>query len=307
MSLKIRILLSCVLAFAGMSIAAEAQQRSANETAESRRASITLRCTYWSRPTTPDGKETQLFIKTSPREYKTFYISEMAFSSAYEYSGPVPIPIFRKATEEEILKRAEEGIKKPDREYIQISSIDTKGLRDVGVLLTGALGGNSIAFDLSEKSFPNGALRIVNMTGMPLIGRTMVPEDLKTAETFNLSASTPIFTTKGVSERTIKDIMLAIADPNSARGPRVVFASSAAFFPGTRAILFVAKSKNPPAPGKPPRTEVRQITVYPLPPKPKEDETEGNSAQNGNKRRVNTGNGKAEKSAKPDKPKPRRV
>lgn len=265
----ITLLAACFLAFAGTAVVSEAQQRLSSEEAD--HANVVLRCSYASPDTGKQNKEA-LFYKVG-RDYKPFFITVMAFVRAYDYSGPLPFVLYRKATEQEMIQRKEQGVRGADLEYVPYTKISIpSGLNDVGVLIPGTLlGSKPIVFDFNEKRFPVGSMMVLNMTKTP-IQFGLAPK-AKKGETPTMAPQVvelPVggrWITKSVKSRTILNIRAAVPASGEASGWKVIYSNSAMFRETTRSVLFVLPSEKVGEDGTP-RLEFRQASVVPKPPPP---------------------------------------
>lgn len=288
----------CVLALAGLPTLANAQQRGrlANSDVSSHTA-VVVRCSYWTQP--GQTRKTQPLYYLNGRDYEPFFIADMAFVRAYEYRGPTPIPLYRKATEAEIAQRKAEGVSKSELEYIPIASIPTKGFRDIGVLIPGDVtASNPVVFDFSESTFPLGSMMVLNMCPTPIQFGLAVPKN-KPQTLPPQAAQLPQggrWITKAVKERTALDIRAAVPEGASWK---TVFSSAGVFHPGRRSVLFVMESAKKRSDGLP-ALEFRQASVAPKPIAPAPDADDG-------KKGSRSKDGKKSKSDKPARPKPRRV
>lgn len=262
---------ACVLAFTGTVAVANAQQRLSSE--ESERVTVVLRCSYAS---PESSKNTEpLFYKVG-REYKPFSITVMAFVRAYEYRGPLPFVLYRKASEQEVLQRKEQGVRGADLEYIPYTQINIPaGLRDVGILIPGSLKGSKpVVFDFNETLFPVGSMMVINMTKTPiqfgLAQKVKKDEPATMAPQVAELPSGGRWITKPVKTRTILNIRAAVPDKSQASGWKTVYANSGTFREMTRSVLFVVPSQKLGDDGTP-RLDFRQANVVPKPP-PKEDD-----------------------------------
>lgn len=198
---------------------------------------VILRCAYWQRPADKDAPK--LFIK-SGHEYRILPVLEMAFQYSIDYRGPVPIPVYRKATEAEIAERQAAGIKKADLEYIPIFSINPRGMKDIGVvLLPGRLENKAekdvLVFDWSEKTFPYGSIRIANFCKRRLMGM-LKPQGEPQGETFALAPG-KFFTSRPMNEPDrIYELQLAALVNKE---PKMIYSSAARFYGNARVIIFI--------------------------------------------------------------------
>lgn len=293
---KIPFFVACLLAFAGTPVISEAQQRLSSE--ESEHATVVLRCSYAS---PESAKNTEALFYKVGREYKPFFITVMAFVRAYEYRGPLPFVLYRKASEQEIMQRREQGIRGEELEYIPYAKINIPaGLRDVGVLIPGNLQtAKPIVFDFNEKLFPIGSMMVLNMTKTPIQFGLASPKG-KTASVPPQAVELPVggrWITNPVKSRTVLNIRAAVPAPGEASGWKVIYSNSGTFREMTRSVLFVMPSQKVGDDGTP-RIEFRQANVVPKPPPPPKE------AENGKKTRGNQrGNDKKEEK----KPRRRRV
>lgn len=279
---------ACLLAFAGTAVVSEAQQRSNTE--ESERVSVVLRCAYVS----PDSaKNTEALFYKVGRDYKPFFISVMAFVRAYEYRGPLPFVLYRKASEQEMQQRKEQGVRGADLEYIPYAKINIPaGLQDVGVLIPGTLlGTKPIIFNFDEKRFPLGSMMVLNMTKTPIqFGLAPKAKKGETAPMPPQIAELPSggeWITKPVKSRTVMNIRAAVPAKDEPNGWKVVYASSGTFREMTRSVLFIMPSQKVGSDGTI-RLDFRQANVVPKPPPPPKDD-------DGKKARGKKGEKKSEK------------
>lgn len=295
---RISLLAFCVLAFVGLPSFANAQQRGRLSNAdESSRSTVVVRCSYWTQP--GQTRKAQVLYYLNGRDYEPFFIADMAFVRAYEYRGPTPIPLYRKATEAEIAQRRAEGVSKSELEYIEVAKIPTKGLRDIGVLIPGELTSSKpVVLDFSESRFPLGSMMVLNMCPTPIQFGLAVPKNKPQTLPPQAVQLSPggLWTTKAVKERTALDIRAAV--PEGA-GWKTVFSSAGVFHPGRRSVLFVMESARKRSDGLP-ALEFRQASVAPKPIAPVPEADDG-------KKGSRTKGGKNPKSDKPARPKPRRV
>lgn len=263
---------ACMLAFAGTAVVSEAQQRSRTASADvERHASIILRCTYWTQAGQADKEA--LFYKDG-REFKPFIVTEMAFVRAYDYRGPLPFVLYRKATEQEMLKRKEEGVRGTELEYVPHAKINIPaGMRDVGVLIPGNIQtAKPVVFDFSADAFPMGSMMILNMTRTPVNFGLAAPKG-KTASVPPQSAQLPVagrWVTKPVKSRTVLNVRAAVPSSEEASGWKMAYASSAIFRETTRSVLFVLPGEL--ADDGTPRLQFRQANVVSAPPPPPKTE-----------------------------------
>lgn len=192
---------------------------------------ITLCVAYW---TQPAGEAPRFFIK-SGRDYKFLSIYEMSFGMPLTYHGRLPIPVFRKATEQEIVARkANPEIKKGDIEYIQAFSIDVpKGMSNIGVILTpGDLTKTKpIIFNLKDTDFPNGSTRIINLSRVPLAMQFGAERFLLQPGINRAYRTKPLETPREVIE-----FKIALNEGNEWK---VAYSSAAVFRNTLRYILFI--------------------------------------------------------------------
>ena len=232
-------------------------------------AQVVFRCAFWETPKNP-GK----YFVLEDRKYKYLNILEMAFAREYVYRGPLPIPVFRKATEAEIEQRKAEGIKAADAAYVPVASINPRGMRDVGVVfLPGALEKKDeklqLVFDCSEKNFPYGSIRVLNFSTRDLLGR-LTPRGGE-AENFRLRHGSGFLSKPQEKEREIYDVRFA-AIVN--KKPKLVYSSGAAFFKSSRVLLFVipADPESAKNPNAVPELDFRLLKDYkPVAPPPAEE------------------------------------
>ncbi len=222
--------------------------------------SVLVRCAYWERP---ESTPPPLFIK-SRKGYRSLPVFAMAFGAPIEYRGPTPIPVCRKASDEEIEQRKAEGVKASDREYIPLFSINPGKLKDIGVVLLAGKNGapagrNMLVFDWSEEAFPYGTVRIANFSKQTLIGQ-LLPRD-STPERFTLKDG-GFYVSKPVgAERRVYGIQLA-AMVN--KKPEIICSTNAVFRDNSRVMLFVIP-KSRPKPGEIPDIDFRSIKDYKRP------------------------------------------
>ena len=237
--------------------AAFAQSRGARSAAPdaAKVGSVTFRCAFWETPKNP-GK----YFVLEDRKYKYLNILEMAFAREYVYRGPLPIPVFRKATEAEIEQRKAEGVKAADREYIPLFFINPRGMKDFGVIfLPGKFEKKPereiLVFDWSERAFPYGTIRIANFSRRGLIGQLTPKDEKDKAENFRLRQA-GMFTSAPIgAKRKIYEIQLAALVNKE---PKVVYSSAAAFFGDTRTMIFVIPAAGEKAaPGEAPKLDFR--------------------------------------------------
>lgn len=235
-------------------------------------ASVTFRCAFWQKP---KGMP-ELYVK-SDGGYAALPVHVMAFSPKYSYRGPLPIPVFRKATEAEIEQRKAEGVKAADAAYVPVASINPRGMRDVGVIfLPGALEKKDeklqLVFDCSEKNFPYGSIRVLNFSTRDLLGR-LTPRGGE-AENFRLRHGSGFLSKPQEKEREIYDVRFA-AIVN--KKPKLVYSSGAAFFKSSRVLLFVipADPESAKNPNAVPELDFRLLKDYkPVAPPPAEESGE---------------------------------
>ena len=252
--------------------AAFAQSRGARSAAAdaAKVGSVTFRCALWQRA----GTEVPMLYVKDGNDYKLLQLFEMAFQRSFEYRGPLPIPVFRKATEAEIEQRKAEGIKAADAAYVPVASINPRGMRDVGVVfLPGALEKKDeklqLVFDCSEKNFPYGSIRVLNFSTRDLLGR-LTPRGGE-AENFRLRHGSGFLSKPQEKEREIYDVRFA-AIVN--KKPKLVYSSGAAFFKSSRVLLFVipADPESAKNPNAVPELDFRLLKDYkPVAPPPAEE------------------------------------
>lgn len=225
----------CVPAFAQSRGGARAGRAAALD--EPGTTQVILRCAYWQRPADKDAQK--LFIK-SGHEYRILPVLEMAFQYSIDYRGPVPIPVYRKATEAEIAARQAAGVKKTDLEYVPLFSINPRGMKDIGVvLLPGNLENKAekdvLVFDWSEKAFPYGSVRIANFCKRRLMGM-LKPQGDPEGETFALAPG-KFFTSRPMTESDrIYELQLAALVNKE---PKMIYSSAARFYGNARVIIFI--------------------------------------------------------------------
>ena len=238
--------------------AAFAQSRGARSAAPdaAKVGSVTFRCALWQRA----GTEVPMLYVKDGNGYKLLQLFEMAFQRSFEYRGPLPIPVFRKATEAEIEQRKAEGVKAADREYIPLFFINPRGMKDFGVIfLPGKFEKKPereiLVFDWSERAFPYGTIRIANFSRRGLIGQLTPKDEKDKAENFRLRQA-GMFTSAPIgAKRKIYEIQLAALVNKE---PKVVYSSAAAFFGDTRTMIFVIPAAGEKAaPGEAPKLDFR--------------------------------------------------
>ncbi len=219
-------------------------------------ASVTFRCALWQRA----GTEVPMLYVKDGNDYRLLQLFEMAFQRSFEYRGPLPIPVFRKATEAEIEQRKAEGVKAADREYIPLFFINPRGMKDFGVIfLPGKFEKKPdreiLVFDWSERAFPYGTIRIANFSRRGLIGQLTPKDEKDKTQNFRLRQA-GMFTSAPIgAKRKIYEIQLAaLVD----KEPKVVYSSAAAFFGDTRTMIFVIPAAGEKAaPGEAPKLDFR--------------------------------------------------
>ena len=218
-------------------VTANAQaRRSGNSVPAAETDTVTFRCAFWEKP----ANAPQLFVKEG-RNYVYLNILKMAFARPYKYRGALPIPIFRKATPEEIAQRKAEGVKTADLEYIPMLSINPRGMKDIGVLfLPGAVEKQNenaqLVFDYSEKAFPYGSVRVLNFSGRALLGRLIPQGADDKAENFKLRNRDSFLSKPFEDARRIYEIQLAAVVNKK---PMKIYSSAAAFYKTNRVMLFI--------------------------------------------------------------------
>ena len=249
-------------------VTAEAQARRGGVPA-AETDTVTFRCAYWEKP----ASAPQLFVKEG-RDYVYLNVLKMAFARPYKYRGALPIPVFSKATPEEVAQRKAEGVKAADLEYVPLLAINPRGMKDIGVIfLPGALERKTedtqLVFDYSEKAFPYGSIRVLNFSGRALLGRLIPKDDEKKGENFRLKNREAFLSKPFDDERQIYEIQLAAVVNKK---PTKVYSSAAAFYKTNRVLLFIvpADSKSAKDPNGIPQLDFRMIKDQrPLtPPKP---------------------------------------
>lgn len=155
-------------------------------------STVRFRCAYWDASQRTAEK---LFVKER-KGFRYLNLGVMAFIGEYTYSGPLPVPIYRKATEAEIAQRkADPDVPKSEVEYVRMYEIDPHGLKYFGaILLPSAPEKNfekPLIFDLDMKAFPPGAIRFFNYTRRPIGVRYEVESepDVKAALSIRHGAS----------------------------------------------------------------------------------------------------------------------
>lgn len=222
--------------------------------------SVLVRCAYWERP---ESTPQTLFIK-SRKGYRSLPVFTMAFGAPIEYRGPTPIPVCRKASEEEIEQRKAEGVKASDREYVPLFSINPGKLKNIGVVLLAeksgvSAGRNMLVFDWSEEAFPYGTVRIANFSKQPLIGQ-LLPRDGET-ERFSLKDGGFYVSRPVGAERRVYGIQLAAMVNQK---PEIICSTNAVFRDNSRVMLFVIP-KSKPKPSEIPDIDFRSIKDYKRP------------------------------------------
>lgn len=306
---RIFFLALCSLALAGLPMVAQAQQRGrSSTTADAGYTTVVVRCSYWTEP--GQVRKTEPLFYLDGREYLPFVITDMAFVRAYEYRGPNPMILYRKATPEEILQRQAEGVSKSELEYIPYAKIPfPSGMRDVGVLIPGDVQTASpVVFDFSENVFPLGSMMVLNMCNFPL-QMGLAPSRSKAQTMAPQAVQLPAkgrWVTKAVKERIPLNIRAAVPAKGEASGWKTVFSSSGIFRPTTRSVLFVMPSAQAQKSDDGlPAVQFRQASVAqkPVAPPPSVDDEDTKKSRKGAK--GDTDDKKKEK--KPARPKPRRV
>lgn len=302
---RISFLAICALAFAGLPLVAQAQQRGRLASAsEAKHTTVVVRCSYWTQP--GQVRKTEPLFYLDGRDYEPFVITDMAFVRAYEYRGPNPMVLYRKASPEEIIQRQEEGFSKSELEYIPYAKIAIpEGMRDVGVLIPGNIQtAKPVVFDFSEKVFPQGSMMVLNMCKVPVQFGLAAPRS-KAKLMAPQGVELPVggrWITKAVKERISLNIRAAVPAKSEASGWKTVFSSSGVFRPTTRSVLFVLQS-NAPKKGDDdglPNLEFRQASVAPKPiaPPPSADDKDSKKSR---------GKDSQKDDKKPARRKPRRV
>ncbi len=274
---KLQIFAIAALALAGTTFAEAQQNRRSRGTnsaaAEQKTSGTILRFMYWAGV---KNDETPDFFYREHRDFKPLQITEMSFAKAFRYQGNFPIGVFRKATEAEIAARKEQGIKGLEAEYVPVAEIAVdKNFKEAGILIPGDIRtARPVVLDFSQKTFPNGSVIVMNMSGMPIKGIFAEPEEGQPGapagtkkmepQIFDL-ASGKLWTSKPVKSYKILDVQLAIPFAKTPGGWHRVFASSAAFVETSRSVIFVLPSDKAIPEGKPPRVEIRQSGVAPAP------------------------------------------
>ena len=227
-------------------------------------ASVTFRCAFWQKP---KGMP-ELYVK-SDGGYAALPVHVMAFSPKYSYRGPLPIPVFRKATEAEIEQRKAEGVKAADAGYVPVFSINPRGMHDVGVLVlasdaSGISENSVLVFNDAEGSFPLGAVRVFNFSGVSLLGRFSQGEN-GNAENFRLSrGGNHTF----MPSSDIRTTTLQIAARVGGK-PEILDSCVVLLKRNAKTVLFIVPKnmrQTPVAAGTRPEVLVRSITVYDAPP-----------------------------------------
>lgn len=240
-------------------ITAEAQaRRGLGSVAATETDTVIFRCAYWEKP----ANAPQLFVKEG-KDYVYLNVLKMAFARPYKYRGTLPIPVYRKATPEEIAQRKSEGVKASDLEYVPLLTINPRGMKDIGVIfLPGALERKTedaqLVFDYSEKAFPYGSIRVLNFSGRALLGRLIPQGDDKKGENFRLKNRESFLSKPFEDERRIYEIQLAAVVNKK---PVKVFSSAAAFYKTNRVLLFIvpADGKSAKDPNGIPQLDFRMI------------------------------------------------
>ncbi len=150
----------------GMSISGFAQaRRNAGAAVPAERDTVRFRCAYLDASQQSDEK---LFVKER-KGFRLLNLGVMAFLGEYSYSGALPVPIFRKATPEEIEQRKKDPlVPKAEVEYVRVYELDPHGMNYFGAILLPSPSGKAfekpLIFDLNPKAFPPGAVRIYNFS-----------------------------------------------------------------------------------------------------------------------------------------------
>lgn len=225
-----------VIALLATSLPAFAQARAGASPLDAAAGAVTLRCALWQRA----GMDIPALYIKDGSDYKIFQLFEMMFQKEYKYRGPVPIAVYRKATEAEIAQRKAEGMKKSEQEYIPLFAINPKGMKDIGViLLPGKLENKPekeiLVFDWSEKAFPYGTIRIANFSRRGLMGQ-LTPQGSDKGETFKLKHGAFFTSEKLAEKRKIYELQLA-ASVN--KKPQVIYSSAASFYGDARTMIFI--------------------------------------------------------------------
>ena len=269
---KFALLALCASLFAGSVPALNAQQRRARTTEDieaARRATIVLRCTYWTHARS--GEPVPPLFYRDGSDYLPFFITEMAFVKAYEYRGPLPFTLYRKATAEEIEQRKEQGAKKSELEYIPYAQIPIpEGMKDVGILIPGALGrAKPQVFNFDESFFPKGSVMVQNLTQTAFrMGFAPPKSKAETAQPQSAELQPGMFwITKPVKTKTPLNVRVAVPAKDEESGWKTVYSSSGIFLPTTRSVIFAIPSAKKADDGAP-RVDFRQLSVVPKPPPP---------------------------------------
>lgn len=275
---KFVLLALCASLFAGTVPALNAQQRrprTAEEIDAARHATVVLRCTYWTH--VRSGEPVPPLFYRDGKDYLPFVITEMAFVKAYEYRGPLPFVLYRKATAEEIEQRKEQGVRKSELEYIPYAKIPIpEGMRDVGVLIPGDLRtAKPRVFNFDESFFPKGSVMVQNLTQTPFrMGFAPPKSKAQTAEPQSAELQSGMFwITKPVKTKTALNVRVAVPARDEESGWKTVYSSSGVFLPTTRSVIFAIPSAKQADDGAP-RVDFRQLSIVPKPPPQKADDGE---------------------------------
>lgn len=229
--------------FAGtLSVVTFAQAKPVSPT-EPAHAAVQLRIAYWQ---APKGAPEVLYYRDGSK-FVPFQIFQKAFLRTIEYSGAVPIAIFRKATAEEIEQRKHmPGMSKTEREYVPVFQIKTGALRDVGVLILPVekledISENKVLiFDYSEAAFPYGSACIINLSRFNLLGQ-FSPKNQE-PQNFRLGAGKR-FVSAPINERAVACELSLAAKVKGKEKPIVVYSAPALFFANKRSLIFAMATK----------------------------------------------------------------
>lgn len=181
----------------GMSISGFAQARRNAEPVPAVRDTVRFRCAYLDASQQSDEK---LFVKER-KGFRLLNLGVMAFLGEYSYSGPLPVPIYRKATPAEIEQRKKDPlVPKAEVEYVRVYELSPRGLDYFGAILlpsssVGKAFEKPLVFNLDPRAFPPGAVRIYNFSRKTVGVKYEVQGEPKTQSTFTIrhqdSALTP--------------------------------------------------------------------------------------------------------------------
>lgn len=262
--LKIFLFGAVASALFALCVPASAQSRGGSDSAGASFAEVTFRCTYWQRP---KEKVPPLFVREG-KNFSPIAFFEMGFQRSYAYQGELPIPVYRKATEAEAEQRKLAGMKKSEAEYVPYFTIDPQGMKDIGVLLLPGKMENKpanemIVFNWSEKDFPFGSIRIMNLSKRRLMGQ-LTPRGAEKGERFQLNHK-KYFTSKPIGDARKKMYELQLATVVNKK-PLLVFSSSAPFFSDTRSMIFIIPAgKNPQQKDGVPEFDFKMLKDYKRP------------------------------------------